>query len=119
MELFNFLYLRGMNHIEIGGVQHPLLFNFNSIREIMAVAGMENFADLSVKRDLGKSMDFALQCAFYGILEGYEAHDEKTPFPTIQKLGASVKRFSELSPALDGFTQAMNDLFEVDDSEGK
>jgi hypothetical protein len=108
-----------MNHIEIGGVQHPLLFNFNSIREIMQIAGMENFSELTAQRDLGKSMDFALQCAFYGILEGYESREEKTPFKTIQKLGASLKRFSELSPALDGFTQAINDFFESDETEGK
>lgn len=85
----------------------------------MDVAGMQNFSDLSIQKDLGKSMDFALQCTFYGILEAYEAQDEKTPFKTIQKLGAAVKRFSELSPALDGFTQAINDFFEVEESEGK
>jgi hypothetical protein len=108
-----------MNQIEIGGVQHPLLFNFNSIREIMQIAGMQNFSDLSIQNDLGKSMDLALQCAFYGILEGYEYQDQQTPFKTIQKLGSAVKRFSQLSPALDGFTEAMNDFFETDETEGK
>jgi hypothetical protein len=78
-----------MSHIIIGGVQHPLLFNMNSLRNVMQLAGMENFADLNLQKDLAKSMDFALSCAFYGILEGYEADGKKTPYPTIQKLGAS------------------------------
>ena len=78
--------------IKIGGASHPLLFNFNALRNVMQVAGMETFADLNVQKDLAKSMDFALSCAFYGILEGYEAQGKTTPFPTIQKLGASIAK---------------------------
>ncbi len=37
-------------------------------------------------------MDFALACAFYGIVEGYEAKGEKTPFKTVDKLGANDSR---------------------------
>jgi hypothetical protein len=108
-----------MNHIEIGGVQHPLLFNMNAIKNVMQVAGMENFNDLTIERDLGKSMDFALSCAFYGILEGYEDQDKETPFKSPTKLGAKIKRFTELSPALDAFTQAATDFFSSDEPEGK
>lgn len=108
-----------MDHITIGGVQHPLLFNMNALRNVMQLAGMENFADLSLQKDLAKSMDFALACAFYGILEGYEADGKKTPFATVQKLGSSIKRFTELSPALDSFTQAVTDFFSTDEPEGK
>jgi len=97
--------------IKIGGVQHPLLFNMNSLRNIMQVAGMETFADLSIQKDLAKSMDFALHCAFYGILEAYENEGKQTPFPTVQKLGASLKKFHEISPALEGFTTAVNEFF--------
>lgn len=108
-----------MNQIEIGGVQHPLLFNMNAIKNIMQVAGMENFDDLTIQRDLAKSMDFALACAFYGILEGYEDQDQETPFRSIQKLGAKIKRFIELSPALDAFTQAATDFFSSDEPDDK
>ena len=108
-----------MNHIEIGGVQHPLLFNMNAIKNIMQVAGMQNFDDLTIQRDLAKSMDFALACAFYGILEGYEDQDKETPFRNIQKFAAKIKRFTELSPALDAFTQAATDFFATDEPEGK
>jgi hypothetical protein len=105
--------------ILIGGASHPLLFNMNSLRNVMQIAGMETFADLNLQKDLAKSMDFALACAFYGILEGYEAKGEQTPFTSTQKLGASIKKFSELSPALDAFTQAVTDFFSSDESEGK
>ena len=108
-----------MNHIIIGGVRHPLLFNMNSLRNVMELVGMESFADLSIQKDLAKSMDFALACAFYGIIEGYESQGEKTPFTSVEKLGASVKRFTELTPALDGFTAAVTDFFSTDEPEGK
>ena len=105
--------------ILIGGASHPLLFNMNSLRNVMQLAGMETFADLNLQQDVAKSMDFALSCAFYGILEGYEAKGEKTPFATVQKLGASITKFTELSPALDAFTQAVTDFFSTDEPEGK
>ena len=72
---------------------------------------METFADLNLQKDLAKSMDFALSCAFYGILEGYEAQDKKTPFASVQKLGAAIKKFQEISPALEGFTAAITEFF--------
>ena len=103
--------------IKIGGASHPLLFNMNSIRNIMQVSQMETFADLSLQKDLAKSMDFALHCAFYGILEAYESEGKQTPFPTVQKLGASLKKFTEISPALEGFTDAVNEFFAPDDEQ--
>ena len=105
--------------IKIGGASHPLLFNMNSLRNVMELVGMESFADLSIQKDLAKSMDFALACAFYGIIEGYEAKGEKTPFASVQQLGASIKKFSELAPALDAFTAAVTDFFSSEEPEGK
>lgn len=105
--------------IKIGGVIHPLLFNMNSLRNVMQFAGMENFADLNTQKDLGKSMDFALACAYYGILEGYENNGDKTPFLTVQKLGNAIKRFAELTPALEAFTAAVTDFFTSDEPAGK
>jgi hypothetical protein len=106
--------------IKLGGVDHPLLFNMNSLRNIMEVAGMETFADLNLQKDLAKSMDFALSCAFYGILEGYEAQDKKTPYPSVQKLGSAIKKFQEISPALEGFTAAITEFFApVEESTGE
>ena len=42
--------------IKLGGAEHPLLFNMNSLRNIMEVAGMETFADLSIQKDLAKRL---------------------------------------------------------------
>ena len=97
--------------IKVGGAGHPLLFNMNSLRNVMQRAGMETFADLNLQKDLAKSMDFALSCAFYGILEGYENEGKPTPYPTVQKLGAAIKKFQEISPALEGFTAAITEFF--------
>ena len=104
--------------IKLGGAEHPLLFNMNSLRNIMEVAGMETFADLNLQKDLAKSMDFALSCAFYGILEAYE--NEGKPYPTVQKLGAAIKKFQEISPALEGFTAAITEFFApADEAKGE
>jgi hypothetical protein len=56
-------------------------------------------------------MDFALSCAFYGILEAYESEGKPTPYPTVQKLGAAIKKFQEISPALEGFTASITEFF--------
>ena len=103
--------------IKIGGAEHPLLFNMNSLRNIMEVAGMETFNDLSLQQDLGKSMDFALNCAFYAILEAAENEGKPTPFATVQKLGAAIKKFQELTPAIEGFTAAITEFFAPADEE--
>lgn len=106
--------------IKVGGVQHPLLFNMNSLRNIMEVAGMETFADLNIQKDLAKSMDFALSCAFYGILEAYENEGKLSPYPTVQKLGADIKKFQDIAPALEGFTASITDFFApAEESEGE
>jgi hypothetical protein len=53
-------------------------------------------------------------------LEGYEAQDKKTPYPTVQKLGVAIKKFQEISPALEGFTAAITDFFApVEESTGE
>jgi hypothetical protein len=53
-------------------------------------------------------------------LEGYEIQDKKTPYPTVQKLGAAIKKFQEISPALEGFTAAITEFFApVEESTGE
>jgi len=81
---------------------------------------METFADLNLQKDLAKSMDFALSCAFYGILEAYESEGKPTPYTTVQKLGAAIKKFQEISPALEGFTASITEFFApVDEAAGE
>jgi hypothetical protein len=108
-----------MNHIEIGGVQHPLLFNFNSLRNIMEIAGLHDFSELKDIKQLAESLDFALNAAFYGIAEGYAAKDEESPYLTPHKLGSQITRLSQLQPALNAFTDAVSEFFKTDEPEGK
>ena len=108
-----------MNTITIGGVQHPLFFNMNSLSNIMAHVGMDSFADLQKSMDLAKSMDVAITCAFYGISEGYEMKKEQSPFQTEIEIARLVTKYTELMPALNGFTQAISDFFHVDEVDEK
>jgi hypothetical protein len=108
-----------MDHIEIGGVQHPLLFNFNSLRNIMEISGLQDFSELKDIKHLADSLDFALNAAFYGIAEGYAAKDLESPFLTSHKLGAQITRLSQLQPALNAFTEAVGEFFKTDEPAGK
>ena len=108
-----------MNHIEIGGVQHPLLFNFNSLRNVMEVAGMQDFSELKDIKHLAESRDFALNAAFYGVIEGYAAKDQESPFLAPEKLGAQITRLSQLQPALNGFSEAVAEFFKTDEPAKK
>ena len=105
-----------MNTITIGGVQHPLFFNMNSLRNIMAHVGMDSFADLQKSINLAKSMDVAITCAFYGISE---VKNEQSPFQTEIEIARLVTKYTELMPALNGFTQAISDFFHVDEVDEK
>jgi hypothetical protein len=107
------------NNITIGGVQHPLFFNFNAIRNIMAHSGMESFADLQKNVDVAKTMDLALTCAFYAIAEGYDMKGEQSPFATEIEIARKVQKYTELLPAINGFTSAITDFFATDDDGSK
>jgi hypothetical protein len=48
-------------------------------------------------------------------LEGYEFEGKPTPFATVQKLGAAIKKFQQLTPAIEGFTQAITEFFAPDE----
>jgi hypothetical protein len=53
-------------------------------------------------------------------LEAYEAQDKPSPYPTVQKLGAAIKKFQDISPALEGFTAAITEFFApADETEGE
>lgn len=41
---------------------------------------MQDFSELKDIKHLAESLDFALNAAFYGIIEGYAAKDQESPF---------------------------------------
>lgn len=107
------------NKIEIGGASHPLIFNMNSLRNVMSDIGMESFADLQKHLDMAKTLDLSLVCAFYGILEGYEIKGEKSPFSNASDIGRLIKKYNELMPALSGFSEAITDFFTIEEGDEK
>jgi len=107
-------YLRGMNHIEIGGVQHPLLFNMIAIENVMDEIHVQNFDELSSHISMAtvsKSLKFSRVCAFHGIKAGYRKTGETFPFGDIDDLADAIQSFFEVEPALQAFTQAVEEFF--------
>jgi hypothetical protein len=107
------------NKIEIGGEIHPLIFNMNSLRNVMSHIGMESFADLQKHLDMAKALDLSLICAFYGILEGYEIDGKQSPFLTESQIGRKITKYTELLPAMNGFSQAITDFFTIEEGDEK
>lgn len=108
-----------MNTITIGGVHHPLIFNMNSLRNIMAHIGMESFEDLQKQLNIAKSLDLSITCAFYGICEGYESKGEPMPFKDEIEIARQITKYTELMPALNGFTKSITDFFAIEESGEK
>jgi hypothetical protein len=108
-----------MNTITIGGVQHPLIFNMNSLRNVMAHIGMESFEDLQKHLNIAKSLDLSVTCAFYGMYEGYESKGETMTFKDEIEIARKITKYTELMPALNGFTKSITDFFETEESGEK
>jgi len=103
-----------MNHIEIGGVQHPLLFNMIAIEQVMDELDIENFEALTThitSAAISKSLKFSRVCAFYGIKSGYKKTKESCPFLDIDDLADAIESYYEVEPALHGFTLAIEEFF--------
>ena len=107
------------NKIEIGGEIHPLIFNMNSLRNIMTHMGMKSFAELQQTMDLAMTMDLSLVSAFYAILEGYESNDQQSPFQNANQIGRKITKYTDLMPAIKGFSEAMTDFFQTEEGEEK
>ena len=85
----------------------------------MAHSGMESFADLQNNVDVAKTMDLALTCAFYAIAEGYDIKNEQMPFASETEIARRIQKYTELLPAINGFTNAITDFFATDDDGTK
>lgn len=57
------------------------------------------------------SLKFGRACAFAGIKGGYRKIGEKCPFADVDDLADEVKSFTELEPAILGFTKAVEEFF--------
>jgi hypothetical protein len=110
-----------MNHIEIGGVQHPLLFNMLAIENVMDEINIQNFEELGLhitSATVSKSLKFSRVCAFHGIKAGYRKKGEKFPFGDIDDLADAIESYFEVEPALLGFTAAVEEFFKQRKTQG-
>lgn len=105
-------------NMELNGVEYPLVFNMNAIRNVMDSAGMEDFDKLMDSKNLGQQLDFALFCAYHGINEGAACNGKDKPFILIADLGRQIKNYNQLLPAVEAFTKAVTEFFQIE-SEGK
>ena len=108
--------------ITIAGVEYEMIFNMNSIQQVMDKAGM-GFADVNKMAEntegislqgVAKMLDFCLICAFYGIQEHCEVNEVAQKFTKIRQLGAKITNAMELMPAFSMFMKAYLGFYQVD-----
>lgn len=103
-----------MNHIEIGGVQHPLLFNMAAIEAVMEDLNATDFTQLSEHINtatISKSLKFTRICAHRGIGAGYRKLKQENPFDDVDDLADAITSFYEVEPAMIQFTKALEEFF--------
>lgn len=105
--------------LTIGTEKYQAEFNMNTIRSIMRDWGTDNFTEMQVPIDLVSQMDFGLMCAYHAINEAAAMRGEPSTFILIADLGRKVRRITELLPAIEAYTEATNELFKYDETEGK
>jgi hypothetical protein len=110
-----------MNHIEIGGVQHPLLFNMIAIEAVMEDLNATDFSQLSEHVNsalISKSLKFTRICAHRGIQAGYRKLKQQNPFEDIDDLADAIQSFYDVEPAMIQFTKSVEEFFKPRQSEG-
>jgi hypothetical protein len=117
-EMRLFVYIRRME-ITINGKTHPLFFSMNAIEKIMEANKMTDFAALGEAQNPAESLKFARICAFYGIKAGYKKQGKKCPYETAEDLGDDVQNFTELTAAMEGFSESVSGFFQVSPAEVK
>lgn len=103
-----------MNHIKIGGVQHPLLFNMSAIEAVMEDLNATDFTELSQHINsalISKSLKFTRICAHRGIGAGYRKLKQDNPFEDIDDLADAITSFYEIEPAMVQFTKSLEEFF--------
>jgi hypothetical protein len=103
--------------IEINKIKYPLFFNMTAIENVMQAAGMEDFSSFGENKDLVKSLKFSRDCAFYGLRAGCKKNKINFPFATSEELGDEIESFENLNPAVEAFTKAVGDFFQVKSQE--
>lgn len=104
-----------MQELNIGGKKHPLYFNMVAIERTMQGADIQNFDQLAqTGQGMANTLAFARLCAFYGVQAGYKKIGEKCPYKDAEELAEDVTSLSEVTPALNAFTEAVSKFFAVE-----
>ena len=99
--------------LEINGKKYPMFFNMTAIENVMKASQMEDFSAFGDKMQFVKSLKFARDCAFYGIKAGCKREKIEMPYKTSEELGDDIDSFEDLNPAVEAFTKAVGDFFQV------
>jgi hypothetical protein len=91
----------------------PIFFNMTAIENVMKASQMEDFSAFGDKMQFVKSLKFARDCAFYGIKAGCKREKIEMPYKTSEELGDDIDSFEDLNFAVEAFTKAVGDFFQV------
>jgi hypothetical protein len=97
----------------------PIFFNMTAIENVMKASQMEDFSSFGDKMEFVKSLKFARDCAFYGIKAGCKREKIEMPYKTSEDLGDDIDSFEDLNFAVEAFTKAVGDFFQVKSLEQK
>ena len=90
-----------------------------AIENVMKASQMEDFSSFGDKMEFVKSLKFARDCAFYGIKAGCKREKIEMPYKTSEDLGDDIDSFEDLNFAVEAFTKAVGDFFQVKSLEQK
>lgn len=85
----------------------------------MSANKMVDFEALQESQDLGQSLKFARECAFYGIASGMKKQGKKSPFHSSEEIAEAVESFEDLQPAIEAFTQSVTGFFQQKEAKKK
>lgn len=83
-----------------------------TIEQIMSANKKVDFNQLQDSENLGDSLKFARDCAFYGIAAGMKKIGKKSPFHSSEEIADSVECFEDLQPAIEAFTESVTGFFQ-------
>jgi hypothetical protein len=108
-----------MKQITIGGKAHPLYFSMVAIERVMADHNIQDFDQLVQNngQGLANTLAFARSCAWHGLRGGYRKINERLPWANEEDLAEEFSRLAELTPALEGFTEAVQAFFMQPDDQ--
>lgn len=96
-----------------------MFFNMTAIENVMFENDMEDFTALGRNQGVLKTFKLYRDCAYFGMKAGCKKEGVEMPFASSEELGDNIDSFDQLTPAMEGFTKAVGDFFQVKGLETK